>query len=1119
MRSKKYKSLKRKIAVAIFFSLGLSGFWLTANRLFQKNAAAQTALEEFRLNYASSAKTEFQLKAADPSGFVIYQSEGQAICRTATTEEARALARRDSDLQLRAINHNDSALEPRLQAETGLKIILRSTAQLDGFPAAKNAFIRAAQTWESLIQAPITVVVDVDFGPKRFGQDYPPGVIGATAEQPLGDTAIYPSVRAKLIQGATNPQLAGLYNALPGAQLLTDIGPTAGMISPSALFRVYGLINAVADPDGERQLFGNPPSIGFNSNFPYDFDPSDGISPDKDDFDAAATHELGHVLGFISRVGLNEVLPALGINSAVLDFFRFRPGVTANSFPTATRILSSGGQQIFFAGGSEIAFSTGRPDGMGGDGEQASHWKDDGQTGVYIGVMDPKLPLGFRQQITKNDLAAFEAMGYQVRADQVPEELKVDDGSVETGLSGNGLMVVNRLTPSTYPSKLQTVRIFIGQAFGQPNPSGQQIRLVVFNGATSDNQPPATPTFLLDQMVTIPPLLFPDFVDFPIQNGPVIPSGDWYVGYQAPNPPNGIIFWVDKNGPQALKTYFSFTGTNFQLLNSGTPPTPTNAAIRAVVGPPTASTSPSIAVTPAALDFGNLSVNTTADRTLTVSNTGTESLNVTGITSTNARFSVTSSASFTVAAGAQQTVTVRFAPVAAGNQTGMLNIASSDPAKPVVTVSLSGAGVDSQATRAVRIGQASGAPGGSVQVPIELIAQGNENALGFSLTFDTAILSNPQAALGTDAPNASLNVNTLQTGQGRLGIAISQPAGQSFAAGTRQIAVLTFTIANTQANSTNIGFGDLPIAREISDVTANALVATYIGGAVAIATGYEADVAPRPSGNNNGSVTITDWVQVGRFVAGLDQVTVGSEFQRADCAPKETKGNGNLTITDWVQAGRYAAGLDPVVTAGGPAAPVQLRSADCGLRIDGCQPAWANGPSVDADKATIRDQPRQLKIISGQIERGQYNRIVIELDAQGNENALGFSFGFDPAKLQFVSATLSNEAAGAMLNINTAYAAAGRLGLALAEPAGQSFAPGLRQLVVLNFVALAGGKGAGAAISLGDFPIVREVSDSAANVLPTTFIVGSGLREQPKRINKNRSSQPEMPAWLGRRRR
>ncbi len=1081
MRLRSYKSLKQGIAVAIFFSLGMLLFWLGATKFLARpvsaQAGAQADIEEVRPAFSTAAiQTDLKITAAEASGFVLYQDGNQTVCRQATSEQAQAFARRDPELPLRAINHGEPGLSSRQQAQTGLRIILRSTAQLDGFPAAKAAFIRAAQTWESLIRTPITVVIDVDFGPRRFGQDYPAGAIGATAEQPLGDATLYPSVRTKLIQGAANPQLAALYNALPSGQLATDIGQTAAIISPSALLRVYGLINAVADPDAERQQFGNPPSIGFNSAFPYDFDPSDGIAADKNDFDAIATHELGHVLGFISRVGLSELLPALGLNSAVLDFFRFRPGITTNAFPTANRILSSGGAQIFFAGGSELAFSTGRPDAMGGDGEQASHWKDDAQSGVYLGIMDPKIPLGLREQITRNDLNAFEAMGYQVKADQLPEELKLDDGSVETGVSGNGLMVANRFTPSVYPSKLQTVRVFIGQAFGQPNPSGQQIRLIAFNGMTGDNQPPASPPLLLDQSVTIPPLLFPDFVDIPIQNGPTITGGDWYIGYQVPSPSNGVVFWLDKNGPQAQKTYFSFTGAGFQPLTSGMPPTPANAAIRAVVAPQAVAAGPNIIVTPSTLGFGNVNLSATADRTLTISNTGTDTLNVTGITSTNARFSVTSAASFSVAAGAQQTATVRFAPTAAGNQSGMLTIASNDPDQPTFAIPISGTGIDPQPTnRVVRAGNAQGSPGGTVQVPVELVAQGNENALGFSLTFDAAILSNPQVVPGSGAASASLNVNGLQTGQGRLGVAISLPSGQSFAAGTSQLMVVTFTVANnTQAASASVGFGDQPISREVVDATANPLPASYAAGTVTISTGYEADVAPRPNGSGNGTVTISDWVQVGRFVAGLDQANAGSEFQRADVAPKEARGNGSLSIADWVQAGRYAAGLDPVVAAGGPTVPAQLRNADFRM----------------LKEASVQ-QARALRIGNASIERGQQGAVAIELDAQGNENALGFSLGFDPAQLQFVSAALGNGATGATLNVNGLQAANGRVGLAVALPAGQGFAAGVRQILTLTFTAAAAGNGANSALSFSDSPIAREVSDPFANILPATFTSGA----------------------------
>ena len=78
----------------------------------------------------------------------------------------------------------------------------------------------------------------------------------------------------------------------------------------------------------------------------------------------------------------------------------------------------------------------------------------------------------------------------------------------------------------------------------------------------------------------------------------------------------------------------------------------------------------------------------------------------------------------------------------------------------------------------------------------------------------------------------------------------------------------------------------------------------------------EADVAPRTDGD--GSLLVNDWVQVGRFVAGLDALTPGSEFQRADCAPYDDWGDGQMLVNDWVQAGRYVAGLDTGQPAAGP---------------------------------------------------------------------------------------------------------------------------------------------------------------------------------------------------------
>jgi hypothetical protein len=74
-------------------------------------------------------------------------------------------------------------------------------------------------------------------------------------------------------------------------------------------------------------------------------------------------------------VKLSELIPGFPPVPSVLDLFRFRPHVNLVSFGPEERILSSGGEQVFFGLSPELEFSTGRPDGTGGDGAQASHWK------------------------------------------------------------------------------------------------------------------------------------------------------------------------------------------------------------------------------------------------------------------------------------------------------------------------------------------------------------------------------------------------------------------------------------------------------------------------------------------------------------------------------------------------------------------------------------------------------------------------------------------------------------------------------------------------------------------------------------------------------------------------
>ena len=395
--------------------------------------------------------------------------------------------------------------------------------------------------------------------------------------------------------------------------------------------------------------------------------------------------------------------------------------------------------------------------------------------------------------------------------------------------------------------------------------------------------------------------------------------------------------------------------------------------------------------------------------------------------------------------------------------------------------------------RNIRVVAASGLPGGAVAVPIEMASQGDENAIGFSLNFDAAILSNPLVVLGSGAAGASLNVNLNQVASGRIGLGVAMPVGQTFAAGVRQIAVVTFTIAAaTPPSITPITFGDQPIVREVVDINANELTTSYSNGSATITANYEADVAPRPNGN--GALSIADWVQIGRFAAALDTPALGSEFQRADCAPRLAPdgvtlalGNGVISIADWVQAGRYAAVFDPPTAVGGPTGlPAGLQIGNCGSRIGNgeCVSTHVFRDSTGLPASLHQRSSRVLRAISAE------NTVTMTLNALGDENALGFSLLFNPSQWRYVSTTLASEALEAMLNVNTKQISVGRLGVTLALPAGETFAAGAQRLVTFHFAPIvnnAGEQAPSLAVAITDAPVAREVVAANADTLPASF--------------------------------
>jgi hypothetical protein len=367
-------------------------------------------------------------------GYVVNMVDGNAVCRDATPAERLQILRRDPSVRtshVRPLFDGLQAGESKSGA-TGLDsgaaniipghldIVLRPTAQLQ-LPENAHvlaAFERAAAVWENLITTEMTVVIDVDYGTTRFGTEYPENVLGSTSGG-IFYIPSYSDVRNRLVSRATAGDESNIIAALPtSAGVPTDSGTLTQMDVSSPLARALGAIAPHANPadtTGNDRL-GRAPSIGFNSKFNFDFDPADGISAGKSDFDAVVVHELGHVLGFNTEAGLLDVAPDQTLRPTVWDLFRFRPGTTVASFATAQRVLTTGGEHRYFDGVSDLGLSTGNPKGEGGDGEQASHWKDDRFGGGYVGIMDPTIPSGARRQMTANDRRALDFMGYNLGA-------------------------------------------------------------------------------------------------------------------------------------------------------------------------------------------------------------------------------------------------------------------------------------------------------------------------------------------------------------------------------------------------------------------------------------------------------------------------------------------------------------------------------------------------------------------------------------------------------------------------------------------------------------------------------------------------------------------------------
>ena len=280
-------------------------------------------------------------------------------------------------------------------------------------------FEMAGEIWSQHLADNVTVNIHVE-----MTDQLPENVIGGALPGMKKDVKYEKLWKEMLKDISTLDDLTAFYNASSGKEFTALVnGQTVNKLEKmkvtNANSKALDMIHA-----HDRKLDGYivMSDLTGQSNVQWDYDPlRDGVADNSLDFVSVAMHEIGHVMGFVSGVDdgdwFNVVTKANEDRKEIkggdmkfvspLDLFRYSGNGQMD--------LSMGTNAYFSIDGGRTNlayFSTGEESSMGGDGFQASHWKQSDNN--VLGIMDPMLKPGQQREISRLDTTAMDVMGWDV---------------------------------------------------------------------------------------------------------------------------------------------------------------------------------------------------------------------------------------------------------------------------------------------------------------------------------------------------------------------------------------------------------------------------------------------------------------------------------------------------------------------------------------------------------------------------------------------------------------------------------------------------------------------------------------------------------------------------------